>query len=298
MTDAATPVAAERRGWESLAVAGARRAGAALARSRLFESLRLRAEEADWRQGRRQNGFFGRYETFDEAIAAAPSQALGYDDAAMIDVDATLATADAPAAMRPSEYPVLFWLREAIAAGARGVLDVGGHLGLAYRQARRYIALPDDLRWFVYDVPAVAAAGRAEAARRGEDALRFIDDLADWDGFDVALVAGSLQYLPPDFLAAALRRMARPPVTLLFQRAAMSPTQSFVTLQTIVAPDGGVRFCPYVVARRSDLVADLAALGYRETDAWTTERRFSLPGHPECDDVVYAGARFTLDAAR
>lgn len=280
-----------RRGLPSLTSAAARRLGAAAARLPPAAAWALAAEEADWRGGRRQNGFFGLYDDVASAVAAAPSDAVGYDDPAMASLEAMQTDDGAFPPMRLSEYAVLFWLREAIEAGARHVLDVGGHLGQFYRHARDHLDIPPDLRWTVYDVPVIAAAGAARAHREGEVALAFVDHLAAIDGCDVALVAGALQYLPPGFLPQALHKMTRPPDTLLLQRAAVSPSRGFVTLQALVTRAGAVRFCPYCVTRRADLVANLAALGYRETHAWTTDRVFDLPGHPECADTVYLGLR-------
>lgn len=285
----ARSAAATRRGWASLAQGAARRAALALARAPLMRDLRLRAEEADWRAGRRPDGFFGYYADVAEAVAAAPSQALGYDDAAMVDLPAMLAEDGGEPAMRASEYPVLFWLRAAIAGGARAVLDVGGNLGQAWGHARRYLDPPRDMRWSVLDVPAVARAGAERARRRGETALSFRADLDGFEGCDVVLAAGALQYLPPDFLPQALARMSRRPSTLLLHRTALSPSRGFVTLQAIVTRRGAVRFCPYAVAPRDGLLAALGRLGYREIDAWVTPRVFDLPGHPECADVAYHG---------
>lgn len=285
-----------RRGLPSLSHAAARRIGAAVSRLPGVAAWSLAAEEADWREGRRQSGFFGLYDDVESAVAAAPSAALGYDDPAMASLEAMLDADGAFPPMRLSEYAVLFWLRAAIAEGARSVLDIGGHLGQFQRHARRYLDFPPDLRWIVYDVPAVAAAGAARAARDGETGLVFIDDLRAIEGCDVALVAGSLQYLPPGFLRRALAGMTRSPATVLLQRAAISPSRSFVTLQALVTRAGAVRFCPYVVTRRADLLGDLAAMGYRETDAWATDRGFDLPGHPECADAAYLGLRLRREA--
>lgn len=47
------------------------------------------------------------------------------------------------------DYPVLFWLREALGGGARSVFDIGGSVGVHFFSYGKYLAWPSELSWLV-----------------------------------------------------------------------------------------------------------------------------------------------------
>ena len=93
----------------------------------------------------------GVFRSHAEAAAAAPeTRPLGYDH-----VDAATMYHDRLERVYPSDYPMMLWLENAFADGARQVLDLGGHIGIAYYAYQRMIPFPADVAWRVHDVPAV-----------------------------------------------------------------------------------------------------------------------------------------------
>jgi putative methyltransferase (TIGR04325 family) len=197
----------------------------------------------------------GVYPTFAAARdAAPPSLPVGFDG-------------DGPAAMYDerqeqiysSDYPVLFWLRPLIDAGA-SVLDFGGHVGIAYYAYRRYLALGSG-RWTVYDVPAVVRRGRVLAANRGVN-LAFSDAVETAGASEVLLAAGSLQFVEEE-IEAVIGRMTSKPKHVIVNKMPMTDDEAYVTLQSI-----GSAVCPYKVANRVSFLAPLEALGYEVVDRW------------------------------
>ncbi|HVF17118.1 MAG TPA: methyltransferase, TIGR04325 family, partial [Steroidobacteraceae bacterium] len=103
------------------------------------------------------NLFRGVYATFNEALAACPTtKSAGYDNPAAANMYDERRTR-----IYPSDYPPMFWLDKLITSGeCHRILDVGGHVGVTYYAYAKYIEYPQDLRWTVFDVPAVTRRGR------------------------------------------------------------------------------------------------------------------------------------------
>jgi putative methyltransferase (TIGR04325 family) len=124
---------------------------------------------------------------------APPTQPLGYDNPA----SARLYT-DRLSQVYVSDYPMMFWLEKLLASGARRILDIGGHVGVAFFAYQRYFPFPDDIEWTVQEVPAVVEAGAKRAASKGvSHQLRFTPELPEVGQFDVVFSSGALQYLEP-----------------------------------------------------------------------------------------------------
>lgn len=102
----------------------------------------------------------GAYGSFEEALAGCPaSLPLGLENAGPAAIAYTQQ-------VLPSDHPVIHWLARSFDAGASGVLDLGGHVGIKYYAFERVVGYPPDLLWTVCDVPAVVARGRDPAQQR------------------------------------------------------------------------------------------------------------------------------------
>lgn len=230
------------------------------------------------------NTYMGRFDGFAQALAALPADARrGYD----VDETAVLYRGRhvEPVA---TDFPVLFWLRQAIDAGARRVFDLGGHIGVSYYGAGRVFSLPPDLRWSVHDTPSAMAFGRRWAADHDPGAaLSFADSPGQADGCDVLLANGSLQYIEQP-LAGLLGSLRAPPQTVVVNLLPLHLERGFVTLQNM-----GLAICPYRVDARGGFVDSLQSLGYRVACHWTLpERQVRVPFHPDCSVDAYHGFCF------
>jgi len=256
--------------------------------------LRRRLYESRFRAGRYHCGYYGRYASFDAAEQALPVGLAGFDHDAMADIDHYTTLAGGFEPMPATEYPVLFWLRAALDGGARTLLDLGGYVGHAFRQYDQYLAFPDEFRWAVFDLPHITQAGQALAAQQPTQRLRFTNTVDDGCGMDILLAAGSLQYLPENYLHERLSTWSKRPQHLIVQRRPLHARHSFVTIQSVITRNEQVSFCPYTVPARASFIESLHALGYELVDSWEKPRSLDVPFHPECHVETYSGLYFRL----
>jgi putative methyltransferase (TIGR04325 family) len=200
--------------------------------------------------------FFGVYATFEEAIRAAPAgKPVGYDNPAA-------ATFMPPSgALMPSDYPVLFWLEKALAESPM-LLDIGGYVGISYYSYRGYIRYPENLKWIIYDVPAVANAGAKIAEHQESRGLSFTTEITSALRPQTVLAAGSLQCIEQNF-SDLLMRMGALPTNLIVNKTPLTDLPEFVTLQ-----DLGPGVCPYRILNRTQFIQSIESLGYRLVDSW------------------------------
>jgi putative methyltransferase (TIGR04325 family) len=228
------------------------------------------------------NLYHGVFSTFEAAERSAPpTKPLGYDNSAAAEMY--------PLATEPmlKDYPALDWIRDALDAGYRRVFDLGGHIGIKYYAFRERLRLPGDAVWTVCDVPAVVARGM-ELARTNEvlGQLRFTTDWRELSAADVLYASGSVQYLPMR-LAAMLQGATSFPARVVINSAALHPSRSFYTLNSI-----GVAFCPYRVQSEQEFLTEMQALGYRCVDRWETPKEFRIPFETGYDMDRFVGMAF------
>ena len=217
-----------------------------------------------------QRLFHGVYESFAQAAAAAPkTKPLHYDDQAF-------GYQQSHRSVLASDYPVIFWLGRLLASCST-LVDFGGNVGMAYYAYQKYLSYPPHISWLVYDLPEIVAAGRSVRQSEGAPlALSFTDKIADIDGSDVFLAAGSLQYIP-DSLPELFGKLQNRPKHLLINKLPICECASFVTLQST-----GTGFSPYQVTNRHELLRQLSQLGYSVDDTWQNpDLKLHIPGQPE-----------------
>lgn len=228
---------------------------------------------ARWFASTSQYCFSGVYPSFAEAVAGAPpGRPIGSDHEHAADI-AIPGGAETLRRVNARDYPLLYWLGEAIREGATRVFDFGGHVGVKYYSFRPYLRYPPELRWTVYDMPAVTAAGRRLAAQRDDASqLSFTDRLEDADGVDIFFATGSLQYeetLPWTLLS----RFRRLPAHLVLGGLPLTDGPRFVTLLNI-----GGGYCPYYVFNRAEMLDGIRSLGYSLVDTWPIpDKRCLIP---------------------
>jgi len=227
--------------------------------------------------------FTGAYRSFDEAIAAAakagPLAGYNHDEIAHVAFEQMCKVA-------PWDYPVLFWLSR-LQNEIDGLLDAGGHMGTKYRAFRNLLDLQPGFRWVVYELPAIAEAGRRRAEKDGLDQLQFVDRLENAPGMSVFLGSGLMQYLDIP-LSAVLGRLPHLPEHLLLNKVAFRKGGPIVTLERI-----GKAYVPYQMRDEGDFVRDLEQLGYRQVDRWSIAAlSHVIETHPELGASDNAGFYF------
>lgn len=230
-------------------------------------------------------GFRGVYGSFQEAAAAAPtSLPLGYDH-------------EGPAAMYrdylhrvwPYDYPMMLWLDKVLRTGARKVFDLGGHVGINYYAYQKYVEYPDDMSWTIFDVPAVAEAGKKLAEKiDARKTLQFTDVFDGAKNADVLFTAGCLQYLE-DSLATKVASLPDRPPWILVNQLPLHETKEYWTVQNVFKA-----FCPYHVQHKAKFFSDMTSLGYEPHDVWEHKRECHVAFEPKNEIDVYYGAAFRL----
>ena len=231
------------------------------------------------------NRFRGVYRTFAEAEASIPAgHPVGYDHDAL----GGMYRARIDKACE-SDYGPLFWLRGIVGGGTR-VFDFGGHVGVAFHGWRRYLGYPVGLQWLVYEVPAIARAGRQLATERPSEGLSFTSDLADGKHCNLLLVAGSLQYADLD-VPGLLDAMGNRPKHIVLNKMPAYDGETFVTVQST-----GRAFHAYRIFNRDELVRSVTRLGYRLVDDWQNrEQHCEIPFTKGRNIDAYSGYFFEKD---
>jgi putative methyltransferase (TIGR04325 family) len=229
----------------------------------------------------------GVFATRAQAVAAAPTtRPLGYDHDAAAGM-----YRDRLSEIYPSDYPMMLWLQKGFDAGVRRVLDLGGHVGIAFYAYQKILDFPGDVSWCVHDVPAVMAAGRAIAQERQvTNRLSFAESFEAAAHADMLFTAGCLQYLEQT-LAEKIAGLSRRPRWLLLNLLPLHESRAYWTVQSI-----GTAFCPYRIQSSQAVFADLGRLGYRVQDRWENlEKSCWIAFEPGYSLDRYHGAALRLD---
>lgn len=252
--------------------------------SRPVRAVRDALRWQEFRVAENRNLFWGVFPTFADAERFAPAtKPLGYDNPDSAAMYRSLLTR-----VEPNEYAVLHWLRAAVRPGST-VFDFGGHVGVKYYALRTLEGLPPDLRWMVYDVPAVLEAGRRLATRRGATELTFTERFEDASGVDAFLALGALQYVEIP-LAARLAQLEALPRTVIISSTPMVEGPRYVTLQNI-----GTAFCPYLIEDARAFIAAMEGLGYVLLQRWTNpEKHCDILDQPAKSVDGYTAMTFEL----
>lgn len=225
--------------------------------------------------------FSGAYPDFVTAKAHIPKgRPVGYDNLET----ATFLGREAP--LLPSEYPILFWLAKLL-PHSPSVFDFGGYLGVLYNAYQRFGIYPEGLRWTVYDVPAVVAAGKQILTREPDERLRFTTDFADAAGAGILLGSGAIHFDQAAF-ADTLAGLQHLPEHLLINKMPATDGEQFWTLNNM-----GPAISPYKVVNRAQFIASIEALDYALVDRWRNpDLSCFIPFHPEKSVKEFDGFYF------
>ncbi|MDQ2899557.1 MAG: TIGR04325 family methyltransferase [Acidobacteriota bacterium] len=226
--------------------------------------------------------FRGVYGSFGEAIRAAPKNLpIGYDN-----TDAATFLIQDDWKVLPSDYPVMFWLARALPE-SMSVFDFGGYVGISYYSYKKYLNYLENLRWQVYDVPAVTRAGEELAARNQPSGLRFTNAFEDASDADILLACGSLQFVETP-LSEKLVGLRQKPKHILLNKLPLYRGKTFVTLQNM-----GPAVCPYYVFNDEEFIGSIRDSGYDLVDRWENpEFGARIPFHPENSVERFSGLYF------
>lgn len=229
-------------------------------------------------------GYLRDFNRLPEAIAAARPYAEGgpeHPDAAK----EHMSLAEVP---RPSDYAALFHMRGRILDGAK-IFDLGGSTGNLFYLYDRYLDLPLDCTWLVFDLPVWVESGQKLATNRGENRLRFTRKWEDAAGAELLIASGSLHFFDSP-LSQMVAALPKKPSYILINRTPLIDGPTKTTVQ-----DGGNRRVACFLYNRSEFVTAFEAIGYEAVDSWQAwELSLKLVGKPESSALPYSGYFFRL----
>ena len=229
-------------------------------------------------------GYNRAYATLAEANAAVRSaDELGHEHPKYAQLNLSMSES-----ARPSDYPALFHMQPLLPS-LRTVFDFGGNVGNLFYCYSRYLALPNDLIWTVYDLPNNLDVGAKIARERRESRLRFTERLEEADGVDLLIACGSMHYFEeplPDIIA----KFARLPRYVLINRTPLIDGPPLATVQ-----DGEFWRIACMLHNRDNLIARFQKLGYELRDTWSVEESaVMVVGYPDRSAQSYTGMFFRL----
>jgi putative methyltransferase (TIGR04325 family) len=244
----------------------------------------------------RTNGygrFWGVYETFEEAILAAPkTKKIGYDNPELALEYQQMLVRDnwenSGRTVADHDRPLIFRLNSIFERGeGNTIFDFGGNVGIHFYSYSKYLNYPPDLKWTICEVPEIAKIGKQIAEQRGISNLDFTSEFKDVENKNVLIGSGSIQYV--DNLSKIVPVNGKP-VHLLINRLPLYDGDRFVTLQ-----NGGSVFYPQYIFNKAEFINGLENIGYELIDIWE-DRHDSciIPFYPDRSIDNYYGLYFQL----
>ncbi|MGB6493826.1 MAG: methyltransferase, TIGR04325 family [Methylocella sp.] len=186
-------------------------------------------------------------------------------------------------AARPSDYAMLFHMRAMTFKNCK-IFDLGGNIGNLFYLYDRYLNLPPDCTWLVYELPAWVEAGEKLATDRGENRLRFTRKWEDASGADLLIASGSLYYFDTP-LAKMVDALPKKPPHILINRTPLIEGPTKATVQ-----DGRAWMVACVLYNRAELITAFEAIGYEVFDTWKAQEHFiKIIGKPESSALACSG---------
>jgi putative methyltransferase (TIGR04325 family) len=145
------------------------------------------------------------------------------------------------------------------------------------------------MRWTIAELPEAVKLGASIARERGEQRLTFLDSghLSAAEPAGVFMTAGTLQYMEAP-LWTILPTLAKLPPHVLVHNLPVHKTRSYWTLQQLSLCE-----VPYRIYSHTELVEQMANLGYRQVDTWNSPRAIEIPFHREIEVEGYLGFYFS-----
>lgn len=227
----------------------------------------------------------GVFENFAEGwTAARREKAAGHEDPSEVSVHLQFSKE-----LRPSDYPVLYWLSN-INASDLQVFEFGGNVGNLYYSYSGYLRAKRSLTWTVFDIDPVLKEGTRIASERRAEGLKFTDSWSEACGCNVLIASGAFHYWE-DTIQAFLDRCPASPEHIFVNRSpVVERGPSFITVQK-------TQSCafPCIVRNASEMIEAFETNHYCLVDRWQArELSLRMPLFPDRTVPHYSGFYFRL----
>lgn len=245
--------------------------------------LRKLKYKRKFENNKHENLFHGIYNYFDDASLHTPkTRPLGYDNKESASFYKQWMTT-----IRLSDYPVLYWLSRLVSQTHR-LYDLGGHIGFLNYSYQKYLDLPDDYEWYVYDVPAVVEEGKTIAKQNNNNQLHFTTSHTPLSDANILLASGSLQYIKEDLPNILNSINIKNLSQIIINMTPMHPDKEFFTINSI-----GTAFCPYKIMHKESFLAVMKQSGWDLVDEWeNSEKSCYIPFTDLPKKIKYFGFYF------
>ncbi len=223
--------------------------------------------------------FYGIYSTYERAWDDIPKSRLrGWNHA-----EAASIWVDQVDPVRPSTYPVFFWLSRTMRESSK-LIDYGGSIGITYFGYRHRASFPAGTRWTVVELPELVAQGRRTALQHHADNLEFATELASILDADILLSAGALQFMS-ESVPGLLEKLSVRPRHIILNKLPLIQGEAYWTLHNF-----GPAITPYRVYNEIEFISYFERGGYIVRDRWTNnDMSCDIPFHPERTVPTFTG---------
>lgn len=190
----------------------------------------------------------------------------------------------------PSDYPAIYWI-SGLGGNPFRIFDYGGNVGNLYYSYRPYLPKSmQQVRWTVFDLPAVVAEGARIAAEKGATEIEFQNSVQTVTGVDLVLVSGALHYWE-ESLAKFIEQFPEKPAAFIVNRTPVHPDTNYITVQ--VRPFYSV---PCVVRTTEEILSAFGRAGYKLADQWQVpELSMRMAMFPTLTVPSYSGFCFVRE---
>jgi putative methyltransferase (TIGR04325 family) len=245
-------------------------------------------KEAYWREfsGDCYGGFYGVYESFEEARSASPkTKKNNYDSVDQAEwgkeqIEALFEK------LQSYDYPVVYWISRLYEKDNRNysILDFGGNAGnhfYAYKKALTHNFIS---KWTVCDLPNITAVGEEFKINHEAYQLNFVNSLSvDFD-VDLFLASGSIQYVDEPDPSFFIRELGRKPKYLIINRIPLlqSDSKKKITLQNVHKA-----YAPMYSYDYNEFFNTFSNQGYEVLDIWRDFSSNCIIPHEERLKIPY-----------
>ncbi|MBT6440569.1 MAG: methyltransferase, TIGR04325 family [Flavobacteriales bacterium] len=224
-------------------------------------------------------GYRGVYPNFEAANKKLTGLKTGYDHPKVADW-----YAEGNTVIEIEDYPILFWLSEAIKK-SNTVFDFGGNMGQNYRTYLKKLTELKTVEWICYDLPNIIKKAKTLNAPSN---LSFTDNskisLQNW----TFLCMGVFQYLE-DISPFYDVLKDKKPNQIIIAHLPLHQSQEFVSTQ-----NGGVTYYPFKVNKKDEFINSILQCGYKLIDQWDDPiSNCFIPFHPQESQAKFYGFYFT-----
>jgi putative methyltransferase (TIGR04325 family) len=189
---------------------------------------------------------------------------------------------------RPSDYAVMFHMRSLNLKNSK-IFDLGGNAGNLFYMFDRYLNLPLDCTWMIYDFPVWVEAGKKLAAERKEYRLQFTTKWDNASGVDILIASGSLYCFETPF-DQMINALEEKPKVILINRTPLISGPTKAAIQ-----DGRLWMIACMLYNRAEFITSIEAIGYEVIDTWKSPEHFvKIIGKPESSAIPPTGIFFRL----